>query len=104
MLWRNSSGLLADWFMNGSQISGSGYINVNGTLVMPDPSWSIAGIGDLNGDHNSDILWRDTNTGQLSEWLMLGNVLGVATTTTSGGATVNPDLSWTTQAKPTNFA
>lgn len=59
---------------------------------------------DFNNDRNSDILWRDTNTGQLSEWLMLGNVLGVATTTTSGGATVNPDLSWSTQAKPTNFA
>ena len=36
-LWRNSSGLLADWFMNGSQISGSGYINVNGTLANARP-------------------------------------------------------------------
>ena len=50
VLWRSSSGLLVDWFMNGSAISGSGYLNVNGTPVMPDPSWSIAGIGDLNGD------------------------------------------------------
>ena len=59
VLWRNSSGLLADWFMNGSAISGSGYVSVNGTPVMPDPSWSIAGSGDLNGDGISDLLWRN---------------------------------------------
>src|SRR5579871_1808994 len=67
VLWRSSSGLLADWFMNGSTISSSGYLNVNGTPVMPDPSWSIAGVGDLDGNGSSDLLWRDTS-GATAVW------------------------------------
>src|SRR5262249_44093356 len=71
VLWRNASGLLAAWFMNGSAISSSGYLNVNGTSVMPDASWNIAGIGDLDGDGMSDLLWRDSH-GAIAVWIMNG--------------------------------
>ena len=104
LLWRNTNGTVSEWLMHGSTVIDSSALTSNGVGVSVAGNWQVAEIGDFNGDHNSDILWRDANTGQLSEWLMLGNVLGVVTTTTSGGATVNPDLSWTTQAKPTNFA
>jgi hypothetical protein len=30
--------------------------------------WHIAGIGDLNGDHMADILWRSTD-GTITDWL-----------------------------------
>ena len=33
--------------------------------------WTIAGIEDLNGDGEADILWRDT-TEETSVWLMDG--------------------------------
>ena len=40
--------------------------------MTPDASWSVAGIGDFNGDGNSDILWRNTN-GTLADWSMNGS-------------------------------
>ncbi len=52
---------------NGFHLSGGGGSNTLAKL-------------DFNNDGNSDILWRDSGTGQLSEWLMSGNVLSVATT------------------------
>lgn len=36
--------------------------------VDPSGVWSIQGVGDFNGDHRSDILWRD-NSGVLAIWL-----------------------------------
>jgi hypothetical protein len=34
--------------------------------------WQVAGVGDFNGDGTSDILWRNSSTGQLDEWHMAG--------------------------------
>ena len=31
------------------------------------------GIGDFNGDGNTDILWRDSNSGTVAIWLMNEN-------------------------------
>jgi uncharacterized protein YkwD len=33
-------------------------------------SWPLAGVGDFNGDHDSDILWRSPSTGQVDQWQM----------------------------------
>jgi hypothetical protein len=32
--------------------------------------WTIAGVGDLNHDRASDILWRETATGRMEDWLL----------------------------------
>jgi ELWxxDGT repeat protein len=100
ILWRNANGSLAMWLMNGTTISSSGSITFNGAVVAPDASWHVVEIGDFNGDSDADILWRNDN-GALAEWLMNGNAIGQAITPTSNGATVSPDGSWSTQAKPT---
>jgi len=40
--------------------------------------WAVAQTGDYNNDGKSDILWRNTTTGQVLIWFING-------TTTSGG-------------------
>jgi hypothetical protein len=40
-----------------------------GTLGVSS-GWSIAGTGDFNGDHTTDILLYNSNTSQVGEWLM----------------------------------
>jgi FG-GAP-like repeat len=65
ILWRDASGNIAMWLMNGGTISSS-------TLVGNLPTaWSIVGQRDFNGDGKADILWRDTS-GNVVVWLMNG--------------------------------
>jgi hypothetical protein len=104
MLWRNSNGTVAEWLMNGANVIDGSAITFNGSAVNVAANWKVVEIGDFNGDGNSDILWRDSNTGRLDEWFMSGNVLTVSVQMKSNSVAVNPDLSWITQAKPTNFA
>jgi len=47
--------------------------------------WTIAGIGDTDGDGKADLVWRKTNTGAVAVWL--GNGVNAPTTTgVIGGA------------------
>ncbi|MBV9739603.1 MAG: VCBS repeat-containing protein [Hyphomicrobiales bacterium] len=93
ILWRNTSGALIDWSMNGSQISSSQEVTLGASSVAPDASWSIAGIGDFNGDGKSDILWRNTN-GTLVDWTMNGSQVASPQEVTLGGSPATPDASW----------
>ena len=72
ILWRNTGGALVDWTMNGSQITAGQALTYQGNPVGLDSSWTVAGIGDFNGDGKSDILWRDTD-GALVDWTMNGS-------------------------------
>jgi hypothetical protein len=65
ILWRDTSGNTAVWFMNGATSIGGGSL---GTVPT---SWSIVGTGDFNGDGKSDLLWRDTS-GNVAIWFMNG--------------------------------
>ena len=95
ILWQQSgTGALAEWLMNGSQISSSATPTYQGIAVSPDASWSIAGIGDFTGNGNDDILWQQSGTGALAEWLMNGGTISSSATPTYQGSAVSPDASW----------
>jgi ELWxxDGT repeat protein len=94
ILWRNASGALADWTMNGGSVTSGGFLTSGGVAITPDASWSVAGIADFNGDSNADVLWRNSNGG-LAEWLMNGTTIMQSLAPISGGSLVTPDASWT---------
>ena len=97
ILWRNTNGSLIDWTMNGSQVTASQQVTLGGSAAAPDSSWSVAGIGDFNGDGKSDILWRDTN-GSLIDWTMNGSQITSSQTMTLGGSAAMPNSSWSVAA------
>ncbi len=72
ILWRNSgSGEVYVWLMNGTAITGQG---TPGT-VSPASGWVIQGVGDFDGNGKSDILWRNSTTGDVYIWLMNGTAI-----------------------------
>jgi FG-GAP-like repeat len=54
--------------MNGRQVQTEGA--VQHAPVTTD--WHVQGIGDFNGDGNSDVLWRQDGSGQVYLWEMNG--------------------------------
>lgn len=75
VLWRNTDGTLVDWL---GDSNGGFTANWAHAPSGVGPEWTIAAIGDFNGDAQDDILWRNSN-GQVTEWLG----------TTNGGFTDN---------------
>ncbi len=99
ILWRDNSGNVAGWIVNGSSASGIFYGAVS-------PEWSIIGQRDFDGDGTVDILWRDSS-GNLVIWfvspqritpLYVANVSTnwtvVGTGNLKGDGTVHGDILW----------
>jgi hypothetical protein len=69
VLWRHSSGEVYLW----STTYYNGAATMTGqSLGVVANDWSIADIGDLNGDGRSDVLWRRTN-GDVYAWQSHGH-------------------------------
>ena len=65
ILWRNISGAVAVWLMDGiTPVDG-------GVSSSASTSWQIKGVGDFDGDGKADILWHNTS-GAVAVWLMDG--------------------------------
>jgi hypothetical protein len=69
VLWQNTAtGDVAIWLMDGTTIRSAGIV----ACVDPASGWIAAGVGDLNGDGKSDIVWYHEGTRQLAGWIMNG--------------------------------
>jgi FG-GAP-like repeat len=74
ILWRNDSGLVYIWYMDGTTIVS------DGSVFNLSSDWHYQDTGDFNGDGQADILWRN-DSGLIYIWYMDG-------TTISGGGEV----------------
>ena len=72
ILWRNTStGENYLYPMNGTSIKPmEGYLR-----TVADLDWSIAGVGDFDGDGKADVLWRNSSTGENYLYPMTGNAI-----------------------------
>ena len=61
ILWRDTSGNVGLWLMNGASIQSTAVV------ASVPTTWSIVGQRDFNGDGNADILWRD-DAGNVALW------------------------------------
>jgi len=82
IVWRNTSGTVALWLMNGGSILNSGGL---GTIAN---TYSIIGQRDFLGTGKADMLWRDSS-GNVYMWFMNG------LTMTSSASLGNVSTTWT---------
>jgi hypothetical protein len=69
VLWRqDDSGQTYIWEMNGLQVTAEGAV----AHAPVTNDWHVEGVGDFNGDGNSDVLWRQDGSGQVYVWEMNG--------------------------------
>ena len=69
ILWRDPSGSLKSWQLDGSTIVASSTFDATTPSQVPS-TLQIVSTGDFDGDGISDILWRDTATSTMRVWLM----------------------------------
>ena len=87
ILWRNSSsGQNYVYFMEGRTIKpAEGYLR-----TVADKSWQVKGIGDFDGDGKSDIVWRNSATGENYLYPMNGKAIKA----TEGFLRSVPEFTW----------
>ncbi len=89
VVWHDTSGNIAIWFMNGTTILNPNTAGVGNVTT----SFKIFGSGDFNGDGKSDVLWRDTTSGNIAIWFMNGT----SVTNPNAASVGNLPVIWTIQ-------
>jgi hypothetical protein len=74
IFWRDTAGDIAVWLVSVSTVQAppSVTITAGGLGNLPTATWNLAGVGDFDGDGQSDLLWSDTTNGNYSIWFMNG--------------------------------
>jgi hypothetical protein len=67
--WNTVSGGLGIWYMNGVAQQSAVNTTPNGVA---DVTWQVVGVGDFNGDGQTDIFWQNTVSGINAIWFMTG--------------------------------
>lgn len=67
IVWQDKTdGWLGVWLMNGSQVVSTRILSIP---KMTDPTWTIVGVQDVNGDGRADLLWQ-RDDGHVATWFM----------------------------------
>jgi hypothetical protein len=73
LLWHHqATGELYVWYLNGLSTVGAGFLNPR---AMADTRWQVRGVADLNGDAKPDLLWQNTQTGDVHAWFLSGGAV-----------------------------
>jgi hypothetical protein len=89
LLWRNdTTGEVALWLLWGIPFDPANPFVVGRTLLAGRPEWSPVHVGDFDGDTVSDVIWRNSATGETAIWLMSDGQF-------REGAIVLGDAAWT---------
>lgn len=73
VLWRNkSNGFNVIWLCDQTPGDGSFVSSSASLTTVAGPEWVLVGRADFNNDGKTDILWRNTNTGDNTVWFMDG--------------------------------
>ena len=70
ILLRNDNGKVTDWLGNANGGFSGNLANADNSI---SSAWHAVGIGDYNGDHRDDILWQNSDTGNVTDWLANSN-------------------------------
>src|SRR2546425_6921674 len=63
----NISGDVVVWLIKGTTVTQAPVVASGIPLA-----WQIAAVQDLDGDGHADLIWRQTQTGDVAVWLMNG--------------------------------
>jgi uncharacterized repeat protein (TIGR02543 family) len=92
LLWRNKlTGQVNVWLTNPA---GIGILNKGPLGTVSDLNWGIINTGDFNTGSNTDLLWRNSQTGQVNVWLTNPDAIGVSGKGTLGTVA---DMNWEIQ-------
>jgi hypothetical protein len=76
MFQNTTTGNVYVWYMHGSAMYAGGFLNP----ANQGAGWNVAGLADLDGDGQPEILFQNVTTGYLAYWVMSGpNLLYSAT-------------------------
>jgi hypothetical protein len=70
LIWQHEGdGRVSVWLMQGTRLRSGRALAMP---VVPDQTWRIAAVADMNGDRSPDLVWQNQATGVLATWLMNG--------------------------------
>jgi len=86
LLWHNAqTGEVSAWLLNGATVTGTQSLSWRCDAASGCSSaWRAVALGDFNKDGQTDVLWHNAQTGELSTWLLNG----------AGTVTAAQSLSW----------
>jgi len=74
IVWQHKTeGWLAVWSLDGTRVINTQFLSID---KQTDPRWTIAGVGDVNGDRRADILWQYSDGTMATWWLNGAQVFG----------------------------
>ncbi len=88
LLWHDAStGALSVWNLDNSSVTGTTPLSWTCDATC-SATWHTMRIGDFNSDGNSDVVWLNVQTGQVSIWLLNGSGTVTGTQTVSQSCTL----------------